>query len=339
MNTVEIGTSTTASSVVKRSSNFGYGVKLVLFVAILLTLGVFARVSTTYWQSVCVLLSINIIMVMGYRVITLMGGWSFAHVATMGLGAYTTALMITASSPWPFWFAILASGIVCALFAAIVSYPVLRTRTFYFVLSTFAAGEAIVQSFIQFRDITGGTNGIAFLPRPQGFLFFEFESTIGYLNLVLAITFVLGTLALKLDASRLGDTIRAVAMNEDLSESLGIDTWRMRSLAFVVGSVMAGIAGSLFAVFNAIINPGDFSSTLMFKYVAASIVGGVTTFFGPILGLFFLTALEEAFRNALSWVPLLWGIAVLVSVLGLRGGIDTLILAGWAKLRGKRAQG
>jgi len=313
--------------------------QLIVFILIMLVLAFFAYTSAPYWQTVCVLFAINLIMVIGYRVVTMMGGWSFAHVALMGLGGYTTALMVTGPSPWPFWIAFLASGFASGLFAAIVSYPVLRTRTFYFVLSTFAAGEAITQSLIQFREFTGGTNGIASIPRPSSIGPLEFETTLGFFNLVLFVTCAIGVIALVLDNSRTGRTIKAVALNEDLSRSLGVDTWLMRSSAFVIGSVFAGLAGSLFAQFNAIINPADFSSALMFKYVAACIVGGTSTFFGPMLGLLFLTGVEEVFRNALSWVPLLWGVAVLASVLFFRGGLEgvlaSLLRNAWLRLTGK----
>ena len=101
-----------------------------------------------YWQDVLVLFTINVILVMSYRLITTMGGWSFAHIAIMGLGAYTMALLTTKYYSLSFWITLPIGGLVSALFAVAISYPVLRTRKFYFFLSTFA------------KSIRGKMNGL-----------------------------------------------------------------------------------------------------------------------------------------------------------------------------------
>src|SRR5215470_14890419 len=84
-----------------------------------------------YWRSVVVLLLVNVILVQGYRLITTMGGWSFAHVAIMGLGAYTMALLTRPDVGWPFWPTLLLGPLVAAGFALLIAYPVLRTRHYY----------------------------------------------------------------------------------------------------------------------------------------------------------------------------------------------------------------
>lgn len=98
---------------------------------------------TTYWQSVFVLFFISAISLVGYRFITLMGGWSFAHVAIMGLGAYAMALLLTVFGPWAFWPSLIVGPLIAGAFAMLIAFPVLRTRQYYFFLSTFAAGEAL----------------------------------------------------------------------------------------------------------------------------------------------------------------------------------------------------
>ena len=299
-------------------------VLLALIVTILLAAS--PAVLTVYWQTVLVGFVINVLLIMGYRVITTMGGWSFAHVAVMGLGAYTMALLTTAQPAWSFWTSTFAAVVVTALFALVLAYPVLRTRAYYFFLSTFAASEALRQCFIQFSWITGGTNGIAFVPRPAPLFGISFETIHGFLYLVLAITLLVGCALLLFDRSRVGYTIKAVAANEDLSTSLGMNAWAYRTLAFVIGSAIAGLAGALSGNFNGIINPSAVRSIAMFKLVAAAIVGGTTTFFGPVLGLIYLTALEELFRAHASWVPLLWGASVVAAILLTKGGIETIFI-------------
>ena len=281
---------------------------------------------SSYWQSVIVLFTINATLVLGYRLITTMGGWSFAHVATMGLGAYAAAILTTADPAWPFWATLIVGAIIAGAFALLIAYPVLRTRHYYFFLSTFAAGEALRQCYIQFAGVTGGTYGISFIPRPAGFLGLDFNTSADYYYITLAVALLVGLGLYRFDLSRIGYTIKAVAANEELSESIGINTWRYRSLAFVMGSAVAGLAGALFADFNQAINPLDFKALFMFKVVAAAIVGGVSTFLGPLLGLFYLTAIEEIFRDIAQWVPLIWGVSVIVILMFTEGGLENLAI-------------
>ncbi len=296
------------------------------------------HILSPYWQSVGVLFAINVTLVLGYRLITTMGGWSFAHVSTMGLGAYTMAILTTLENPWPFWATFFLGPIVAGAFALLIAYPVLRTRHYYFFLSTFAAGEALRQCYVQFSGITGGTYGIAFLPRPESILGIDFKTTTGFYYVALALAVCTGLALYRFELSRAGATIKAVAANEELSESIGINTWAYRTLPFVLGSVVAGFAGTLYGNFNGIIGPSDFTSYLMFKLVAAAIVGGVVTFYGPVLGLLFLTALEEIFRDYTDWVPLFWGFSVILALLFTKGGLESVVPGIAARVRSVRAE-
>lgn len=280
-------------------------------------------VSTAYWSQVIALFAINALLIMSYRLIVTMGGWSFAHVSFAAIGAYTLALLTTVGQI-SFWLALILGCIFAGVVAIFVAYPVLRTRQYNFFLSTFAAAAAIQQSLIQFPSATGGNNGIAFIPRPQ--LFFGMSADVGYFVVILALTSLTGLLLRWIDRARLGMVIKAVALNEQLSESVGINTWWYRSLAFVIGSAIAGLGGGLLAGFNGIVNPADFSPTFMFKIVAAAIVGGTQTFVGPILGLFYLTAIEEIFRSTAEFIPLFWGGSVIAIILFSNGGLEGLAL-------------
>ena len=235
-------------------------------------------------------------------------------------------MLTTLETPWSFWATFFLGALIAGAFAMIIAYPVLRTRHYYFFLSTFAAGEALRQCYVQFSGITGGTYGISFIPRPEPLLGMDFGNSVGFYYLALALAVVVGLLLYRFDLSRLGHTIKAVAANEELSESIGINTWALRTLPFVMGSVVAGFSGVLYANFNGLINPLDFSAVLMFKLVAAAIVGGVATFWGPLVGLLYLTVLEEVFRDFTQWIPLLWGVSVLGVILLAEGGLEMVII-------------
>ncbi|ULJ82723.1 branched-chain amino acid ABC transporter permease (plasmid) [Rhizobium sp. C104] len=305
--------------------------QLAILVCFLMGLAILPAFVTSYWKDVIIIFLLNCLLVVSYRLITLMGGWSFAHVATMGLGGYSVAILSQAPYSLPIGITIVIGGFIALIFGLLISYPVLRTREYYFFLATFAAGEALRQSFIQFREITGGTSGIAFIKRPLGF-----EDATSFHFLLLAVLAVVVLALLAFERSRVGKTVQAVGRNEELSVSLGINAWGYRSLVFVVGSALAGIAGGFMASYNGIVSPADFSSTLMFKIVASAIVGGVSSYIGPIAGLIFLTGIEQMFRGVPQVVPLVWGICVIFVLLVAPGGIDSRIQSLLSKRRSKK---
>ncbi len=290
-----------------------------------------ALFSTSYVHGALVLFVLNAILVLSYRTITTMGGWSFAHVAIMGVGAYAVAILSAAPFGLPVLLCVTIGGVLAGLVAMALSWPVLRTRQYYFFLSTFAAGEALRQCFIQFKGLTGGTSGLAFIPRPG---FIDDSAALPFLWLTLAIFFVLAMAAVCFDASETGIKIRAVGEDETLSASLGLDAWGLRATAFVLGSVGAGIAGGLLASYNGIVAPNDFGAALMFKIVASCIVGGTRRAWGPLLGLIFLTVIEETFRAVPVYVPLIWGGLVIVVTLYAPGGLESLAERVQRRIRG-----
>jgi branched-chain amino acid transport system permease protein len=282
---------------------------------------------SSYFQDLLVLFTINIILVASYRLITTMGGWSFSHIATMGLGSYTMAMLTTKYYHLSFWITLPIGGAVSAVFGLLISFAVLRTKGFYFFLSTFAAGEALRQGFIQFRGFFGGVDGIAFIRPPEPILGYSFSNPVHYYYLVLPTAVLCLYLLRRLDTSSLGRTIKAVALNENLSKSFGIDTWQCEMTAFVIASFWAGVAGVLFGNYNGCVAPTDYTAVFMFKIIASSIVGGTSTFAGPILGLSFLTFLEEVFRDIHLIVPLIWGFCIIGVLLFLPRGLESLLFS------------
>lgn len=291
-------------------------------VALVICTAAVALISSTYVHGALVLFVLNAILVLSYRTITTMGGWSFAHVAIMGVGAYAVAILSAPPFALPVLLCVAIGGVLAGLVAMALSWPVLRTRQYYFFLSTFAAGEALRQCFIQFKGLTGGTSGLAFIPRPG---FIDDSAALPFLWLALAVFLVLALAAVCFDVSETGMKIRAVGEDETLSAALGLDAWGLRATAFVLGSVGAGVAGGLLASYNGIVAPNDFGAALMFKIVASCIVGGTRRAWGPLLGLIFLTVIEEAFRAVPVYVPLIWGGLVILVTLYAPGGLESLV--------------
>lgn len=291
---------------------------------VLLTLVAFPFVVPPYYVGVGILFLVNVMLVTSYRTITRMGGWSFAHITMLAIGAYTFALLQSVFGI-SFWLILPFSGLAAALVALVIAYPVMRTRQFYFFLSTFAAGEAIRQCFIQFKVPFGGIEGISFLSPPEGFLGISFFDTKNYFLLVLVATIAIVLFLYVVNNSRTGRAIHAVAENENLSMAVGFNTWGLKTLAFCIGSFVAGIAGAFYAGYNGFVAPTDYTAQFMFKIIAAVIIGGNRTYWGPIAGLLLLTIMEQALRDMAQLIPLIWGSTIVLTVLFMPQGLEGLI--------------
>lgn len=299
-------------------------VKTGLLLAGLSILLAYPFMADAYYLGVGVLFLINIILVTSYRTITTMGGWSFAHITMLAIGAYTMALLQTHLGV-SFWLILPLSGAAAAIIAFVIAWPVMRTRQFYFFLSTFAAGEAIRQCFIQFKGAFGGIEGIPFLSPPASVFGLSFYDTTNYYYLTLLVMLVCGVLLYSFNLSRTGRMVLAMSENEHLSSAIGTNTWALKTLAFCVGSFFAGIAGALFAGYNGFVAPTDYTTQFMFKIIAAVIIGGNRTFWGPILGLILLTVMAELLRDMSQLVPLIWGMTIILTMLFVPQGLEGLV--------------
>lgn len=276
-----------------------------------------------YWLHVLILLLIDVILVVSFRLVTTMGGWNFAHIAIMGVGGYTSALLTTTYLHWSFWLTLPLGGLVAALVALTISYPCLRTKGFYFFLSTFAAGEAMRQAWMRF-DFFGGRHGICPVIHPNPILGIDFVGAVPNYYLVLAVTLLSVFVLYRLDRSRIGATVKAINSDEELCESMGINTWGYKALVFVVAAFFAGIAGVLLTHYNGLVNPDGFTVAYCYKIITATIIGGAAGFVGPIIGLVVMTGLTEIFRDLLEWVPLIYGVFIIGVLMFLPGGLVTL---------------
>lgn len=260
------------------------------------------------------LLLINIIVVVSFRFISLMGGWSFVHASVMGMGAYVTGIL-TVRFHLPLWVGIPSAGLVTGACALLIAIPCLRTRGVYFILATFATGEAIRQMWIRLQIPFGGLSGIPGIP------------TIGevpYYYLVLGLTALSVAIMYRLEFSKLGDSVKSVASEESLAESVGIHAWRYRVVAFVIGAFFVGLAGALFAHTTGAITPGDFTFSTMLNILVATLLGGTASVSGPIIGIFLIAVIEYLGMKLLEWLPLVLGSIMIMVILLFPRGLESL---------------
>ena len=281
-------------------------------------------------QEIAVLLMINVLLVCSYRLLTLTGEWSLGHVVMMGVGAYASALLAKRLGV-PVPVSMLAGGVVAAAGAAILSVPLFRMKGFYFLIGSFAAGEIIRLIWKRFTDPFGGPKGLkridAFPDIDVGFLQVDFYEPVNYYFLALIAVSVSLFVLRRIERSRIGLTFHAIHWQDRLAESVGVDTFRYRTLAFVIASFFAGIAGGLYGHYVGAVNPTRFGVDQMVYVLVWTIVGGTATLHGPILGVVVLTVINEIVLRGLGLNtvrPLIYGAILILSVLYLPDGLESL---------------
>ena len=305
--------------------------KLLLWTGVLAGLIALPHALSFSQQEILVFLVINVLLVASYRLLTLTGEWSLAHVVIMGVGAYASALLSKTLGVYvP--LAILLGGVTAALVAVLLSFPLFRMKGFYFLIGSFAAGEIIRLLWKRFRDPFGGAKGIKGIePMPDfsiGIYDFDFFEPISYYYLAGAVVAVCLWILWRIERSPVGLTFHAVHWQDKLAEASGVNLRAYRTLAFAIASGFAGLSGGLLAHYVGTINPNSFDVEVMVFVLTWAIVGGTSTFYGPILGCVVLTILNEIVLRELGFEqmrPFLYGAIMILSILFLPNGLESLI--------------
>ncbi|WP_350334435.1 branched-chain amino acid ABC transporter permease [Coralliovum pocilloporae] len=282
-------------------------------------------------QEVLVFLTINILLVASYRLLTLTGEWSLGHVVIMGVGAYASALLSKKLGLFvP--VSMLLGGLTAALVAYILSFPLFRMKGFYFLIGSFAAGEVIRLLWKRFREPFGGAKGLKRIDSMPdfdlGFYAFEFFEPVSYYYFALLVVAVCLWVMWRLERSPVGLTFHAIHWQDKLAEAAGVNVRGYRTLAFVVASGFAGLSGALLAHYIGTINPNSFDVEQMVFVLTWAIVGGTATFYGPILGCIVLTILNEIILRELGFEqarPVIYGLILILSILFLPKGLESLV--------------
>ena len=281
-------------------------------------------------KEVAVFLVINVLVVVSYRLLTLTGEWSLAHIVITGVGAYASTLLAKRLGV-PVPVAMPLGAAVAALTAYVLSFPLFRMKAFYFLIGSFAAGEVIRLCWKRFREPFGGPKGIKLIPSVPdidiGIVDVAFFDPVNYYYLCLVVVTASVVVLRRLERSRIGLTFHAIHWQDKLAESVGVDTRRYRTLAFVIASFFGGLAGALLAHYLGTVNPNQFDVESMVYVLVWVIVGGTATIYGPILGVVALTVVNEIVLRELGVDqarPLIYGAILIASILFLPDGLESL---------------
>ena len=228
----------------------------------------------------------------------IMGGYagqvSLGQAAFYGLGAYTSTLLFTKLGLTP-WIAIPVGGLVAVCISLLVGWSCFRLKGHYFAMATIAVAE-IIQIIFTNWEYAGAAVGLN-LPMEEGWKTLIFSTKEPYYYLALGLLLLTLGVNYAIEKSFLGYYFRAIKDEPDAARSLGVNLSRYKQLAFAISSFFTALGGSLYAHKELYIDPGSVLHTgLSIKMALVSILGGVGTLFGPLLGAGVLTLIEEGTR-------------------------------------------
>lgn len=258
-----------------------------------------------------------------------LGRVSFGHAVFLGIGAYTTLLLLQSLHLSP-WIGIPLGGVVAAVVAFIVGRPTLRLTGHYFAMATIAL-LAVAQLLVVNWSWAGGATGVeAPIANNAWMLLFSSKAPYYWLAFALALLTLWATVALV--RSRTGYYWRAINGDEAAARSLGVPVERYKMRAFVLSAALTGVWGGFYAIYIGFIDPDSaFNLTLSIQIVLVAILGGIGSLAGPWLGAAVLIPLGEGMRVALGssgsgYDLLLYGLAIILVSLFLPKGLITLRL-------------
>ena len=222
------------------------------------------------------------------------GQVSLGQAAFYGLGAYTSTLLFTKLGLTP-WIAIPVGGLVAVCISLLVGWSCFRLKGHYFAMATIAVAE-IIQNIFTNWEYAGAAVGLN-LPMEEGWKTLIFSTKEPYYYLALGLLLLTLGVNYAIEKSFLGYYFRAIKDEPDAARSLGVNLSRYKQLAFAISSFFTALGGSLYAHKELYIDPGSVLHTgLSIKMALVSILGGVGTLFGPLLGAGILTLIEEGTR-------------------------------------------
>ncbi|HEY2864059.1 MAG TPA: branched-chain amino acid ABC transporter permease [Casimicrobiaceae bacterium] len=257
---------------------------------------------------------------------------SFGHAMFLGTAGYVCA---HAAKVWGLSpeLAIACGTATAALLGTVVGALAIRRQGIYFAMITLAVAQMMYFFYLQ-TPFTHGEDGIQAVPRGRLFGLLDLSQPLTIYYTVLAI-FIAGFLLIyRIIHSPFGQVLKAIRENEPRAISLGYDADRYKLLAFVLSATLAGLAGATKAIVFQLASLTDVHWSMSGEVVLMTLLGGMGTIFGPVVGAFVIAGLENYLAGFGEWVTVITGAIFVVCVLAFRRGIVGELAAWWARRAG-----
>ena len=233
----------------------------------------------------------------------LMGGYakqlSLGHAAYFGLGAYTSTIMQIDFNISP-WIGMIAGGVVAMLASLPIGWLCFRLRGPYFTIATIATAQALMLVFLKFRDFAWGAEGTTIPNLGSSPLMMQFETKASYYYVVLGLLALGLLITYAIEKSWIGYYLVAIGEDEDAAEAIGVDAPRVKRDIYMISAFLTALAGTFYTQYIYFIDPATaFSFSISIEAALVSIVGGIGTLWGPVIG---TVLLETTSALLQSWL-------------------------------------
>ncbi|HEX6137919.1 MAG TPA: branched-chain amino acid ABC transporter ATP-binding protein/permease [Casimicrobiaceae bacterium] len=280
---------------------------------------IYAVVANQYYLFLLTTGALTVIVGIGLNVlIGLTGQVSFGHVGFYALGAYATAILTTRLG-WSFWWTLPAAAVLTGVVGSLLGLVALRVRGPYLAMVTIAFGFVVEYSAVEWESVTGGQNGLMNIPYPAFGAWSLGERGIALAAIaIMALALILYK---RMAQSAWGLAMRAVRDSEVAAASIAVNPLAVRTLAFTISAVLAGIAGAFFASATTFVAPSTFPFFQSILFVLVVIIGGVERTYGPVIGAIVVVGLPELLSGLAEYRILMSGALLLAVLLFAPGGI------------------
>jgi branched-chain amino acid transport system permease protein len=231
----------------------------------------------------------------------LMGGYakqlSLGHAAYFGLGAYTSTILLIRFDVSP-WIGMLAGGIVATLASLPIGALCFRLRGPYFAISTIATAQVLMLLFLKFRDFAWGAEGTTMPNLGNAPLMMQFDAKSAYYYIALGMLALGLVITYAIERSWMGYYLVAVGEDEDAAEAIGVNAMRIKRQIYMISAFLTGMAGTFYVQYIYFIDPQTaFSFNISVEAALVSIVGGIGTLWGPVVGTVLLEATSALLQS------------------------------------------
>ncbi|MCA0243510.1 MAG: branched-chain amino acid ABC transporter permease [Proteobacteria bacterium] len=256
---------------------------------------------------------------------------SFGHAAYLGAAAYGTGWLIK-SAGWSPELGVLGGTLFAGAIGLLVGLIAIRRQGIYFAMITLAMAQMVYFVWLQ-APFTGGEDGLQGVPRGKLFGLIDLSNDLVLYFVVLAVFVAVFLFIVRVVHSPYGQVLKAIRENEARAVSLGYDVDRYKLLAFVLSTALAGLAGSMKTVVLGFATLSDAHWSLSGEVVLMTLLGGMGTFAGPVIGAFTIIGLQNFLADRVgSWVTVIIGAIFVVCVVAFRRGFVGELLA-WQQRR------
>lgn len=288
-------------------------------------------ISDRYFLHLMVMAGIFVMLTSSWNLLTGYAGQiNLGHAAFYGIGAYTSALLVMKVGISP-WIGLFMGGFVSAFFGLLLGIPSIRLSGPYLAITTIGFAEILRLVAMNWVELTRGSLGLYGIPPltaiklSPGFSI-EFTSERNFYYVLLIAIFLTLFCFKRLVQSEFGITLKSMRDDEPGAESIGVDTTRYKLAVFTISAFFAGFAGALFAHYQRLVSPDTLSIGETFTILTMTMLGGLGTLAGPVVGAILLTFLSEGLRFVEDMVKLnvrmvIYGFLLIITILFMREGV------------------